>query len=514
VSLARIPYKPDGEVLRDFMRSDAFVRLVRGPIGSGTSSACVVELFRRACQQKPGPDGIRRSRSAVIRGSFPQLKTTTAKTWLEWLPEGDFGTFNWSPPFRHMIKVNDVEWEVFFLAMDSDDHVDKLLSLELTTAWINEGRQIPKSIVDALTGRLRRYPAMMNGGPTWSGLIMDTNAPSEFHWWPIMGGEVDPPDWMSKEDKLTLVTPENWEFFIQPGAMLEQFDSSGNICGYKISESAENINNLHEDYYPTLISGKTKAWIDVYVLNKLGTAADGRPVYPHFNKLMHVASEPIPYKKDEIVYTGIDFGLTPAAVFAQHMNGIWYILDELVGNNMGAKQFAVPLKSRLLEFKECRTTEIYGDPAGTHQAESDKSTPFKMLRAGGVIARPAPTNDIELRVGTVANMFDTLHEGGPVIVISPKCKILIAGLEGEYQYKKRPNTIDEYEDKPDKNRWSHVQDALQYLLMGAGEGKVLMHKTAQPTEAQVIKRQSGIFGRRGLRRPRDNDRGSALSRRF
>ena len=495
MSLAQTKYKPGGAVLRDFMTCNDFVRGIRGPIGSGTSTACVVELFRRAAAQEPGPDGIRRSRSVVIRNTFPMLKTTTIKTWLDWLPERDFGRFNHSPPFHQTIKINDIEWEVFFLAMDHEDHVEKLLSLELTTAWINEARQVPKAIVDALTGRLRRYPAMKDGGPTWSGLIMDTNAPSEHHWWPVMSGEVPPPDWLTREERLMLIKPENWEFFIQPPALNETLDNEGNVIGYNLYEGAENIANLDPKYYPELISGKLKSWIDVYVMNRLGSAADGKPVYPEYTQRLHLAKEPLSYHPGSDIYVGIDFGLTPAAVFAQRLNSRWFILDELVRTDMGAKQFAIPLKEKLDSYENCKAI-IFGDPAGDHRAQTDTRTPFELLKAGGVNAKPAPTNDPTLRIDSVAEMLSSLIEGSPRMVISPTCNVLKGGFSGEYCYAKKPGTMDQYDDRPLKNRFSHVHDALQYLIIGAGEGKQLMrgHKEAQPT--QILRKQSGIWKRR------------------
>ena len=55
-------YKPDGERLKSFMRDDTFFRGVRGPVGSGKSVGCCVEVFRRALEQKKAPDGKRKSR--------------------------------------------------------------------------------------------------------------------------------------------------------------------------------------------------------------------------------------------------------------------------------------------------------------------------------------------------------------------------------------------------------------------------------------------------------------------
>ena len=151
-------YKPDGEVLKSFMKDETFFRGIRGPVGSGKSVGCCVEVFRRALQQKKAPDGIRKSRWAIIRNTNPQLRTTTIKTWLDWFPETDWGKFTWSVPYTHHIKKGDIDLEVIFLALDRPEDVKKLLSLELTGIWINEAREIPKSIIDACTMRVGRYP--------------------------------------------------------------------------------------------------------------------------------------------------------------------------------------------------------------------------------------------------------------------------------------------------------------------------------------------------------------------
>ncbi len=52
--------------LTAFHRSDAFVRGVRGPVGSGKSTGMSWEIMRRAREQKPAPDGKRKSRWATI----------------------------------------------------------------------------------------------------------------------------------------------------------------------------------------------------------------------------------------------------------------------------------------------------------------------------------------------------------------------------------------------------------------------------------------------------------------
>ena len=75
--MAQLNYKPDGITLKNFLKNDNFFRGVRGPVGSGKSVACCIEIFKRALQQKPNHEGKRKSRWAVIRNTNPILKTTT-----------------------------------------------------------------------------------------------------------------------------------------------------------------------------------------------------------------------------------------------------------------------------------------------------------------------------------------------------------------------------------------------------------------------------------------------------
>ena len=82
----RIRYEAEPTAKR-FHASRAFVRGLRGPIGSGKSVACVAELLRLAVQQAPDAQGIRPSRWAIVRNTYPELRTTTIKTFVDWIPE-------------------------------------------------------------------------------------------------------------------------------------------------------------------------------------------------------------------------------------------------------------------------------------------------------------------------------------------------------------------------------------------------------------------------------------------
>ncbi len=490
--MASLNYKPDGDTIKQFMKDQSFFRGLRGPVGSGKSVSCCIEILRRALEQKVGEDGKRKSRWAVIRNTNPQLKTTTIKTWLDWFPEDEWGKFAWSVPYTHHIKKGELDLEVIFLALDRPEDVKKLLSLELTGVWINEAREIPKSIIDATTMRVGRYPSMRDGGPSWYGVIADTNPPDTDHWWSILAGESVMPDYITKQEAKMLVKPDNWIFYNQPPAMLEIKDKEGHLDRYEDNKDRENGKNLTHAYYSNIIRGKTKSWIDVYVLNKLGQIEDGKPVYEMFRRDVHVAKSDVAIMKDTSIYVGIDFGLTPACVFGQRVRGRWLIIDELVAEDMGILRFSDLMKQKMAEYLP-RNFVIFGDPAGDYRAQTDESTPFQILRGRGISARPAPSNDVMLRLESVNVTLSRMVDGESGILIDPKCINIIKGFDGGYNYRRMQVSGERYEDKPNKNRFSHIHDALQYMLLGAGEGRKLTIGS-KTSKVVVAKRNFDVFG--------------------
>jgi hypothetical protein len=60
----------DVPTIRRFALDNTRIRCLMGPFGSGKSSGCVMEDIRRAHEQTPGPDGIRRTRSVVVRNCY------------------------------------------------------------------------------------------------------------------------------------------------------------------------------------------------------------------------------------------------------------------------------------------------------------------------------------------------------------------------------------------------------------------------------------------------------------
>lgn len=445
--------------LARFHNSRAFVRGVRGPIGSGKSVACCWEIFRKGLEIQPDPYGKRKSRWAVIRNTYPELKTTTIKTWTEWFQ--GLGKMNWSTPPTFWLKQDledgtHLEIEVMFLAMDNEQHTKKLLSLELTGVWLNEARELPLSVIVNAMSRVGRYPKKTENQkvPNWNGVIMDTNSPSEFHWW---------------YDRAEVNTPKNWEFFDQPPAVLKVNGA------YKVNPAAENLRNIPKGqaYYEDMLSGNTVDFIDVMLCCLYKSLFTGKKVYEDYNDNLHVSNDPLIVDEERELVLSFDFGLTPACVVAQETAaGQLRVLAEYVSENMGLTQFLenMVLPDLNRRFRNCKKVVATGDPAGVQrsQANSEDSC-AAVLERHGLKFTPCTTNDFEPRRRAVLDRLNRFACGAVAYILDPSCIMLRQGFNGGYQFKLLSTRLstgeNQYSLEPEKNMFSHIHDANQYMAM-------------------------------------------------
>lgn len=469
-----IKYQPPGPVATAFHQSDAFVRGLMGPVGSGKSSSCCVEIVGRAIRQKPSPDGVRRSRWLIIRNTYPELKSTTIKTWETWFPS-NVAPIKWDTPITSTMRISDIgdgtsmELEVLFMALDRPTETGKLRSLELTGAWINEASEIPKEIFDMVTQRVGRYPSKLLGGPSWTGIILDTNPCDDDHWYYKL----------AEEER-----PDTWEFFRQPGGLYKEGEE------FKPNPEAENILNLPDghNYYLRQIPSKTDDWINVFLLGNYGSTRDGKPVYPEYNDKVHALDKNVEAERGLPIVLGWDFGLTPACVIMQvSARGKIIILDELISEDMGIRQFANEIvKPHLVNNYGGFTWYSAGDPAGNIRAQTDERTCLQELLEAGIATEPAPTNDFIPRREAVAFFLTKMADGQPAFALNPRCTNLRKGFLGRYKYERlKVSGAARYKDRPVKDMSSHIQDALQYACLRVRSG--LTPAKARPTVKKSAK---------------------------
>jgi len=463
-----ISYTPPGPVAASLHEDDDFVRGILGPIGSGKSSSCCWEIIYRALKHTPDRWGRRRSRWAVIRNSYPELKNTTIKTWMEWFERA--GKMRWDTPPTFNMKIQSLgdgtslDLEVIFLALDRPEEVGKLKSFELTGGWINEAVEVPKEILDVLTGRVSRFPPkrdyhemLINGAlfdakdkesppPYWTGVIMDTNPPDDDHWWYKLAEEE---------------TPENHKFYRQPGGLIEV---DGQYVPNKLAENVQNIAGGYL-YYLRQMAGKTKDYIKVFLCAQYGSSMSGKPVYAEWDEKVHLSKENLVPIQGKPILLAFDYGLTPACIAGQlDSKGRLLVLREWCGYDMGIRQFynEIVKPDIFNEWKGFRF-EATGDPAGTQRAQTDERSCMEELASLGMAVEAAITNDFLPRRDAVA-FFLTRVNG---FIIDPRCSMLRKGFNGGYRYDRVQisGAAARFKDRPAKDKFSHPHDALQYLAL-------------------------------------------------
>src|SRR6185437_4262604 len=99
------------------------------------------------------------------------------------------------------------------------------------------------TIIEALQGRVTRYPAMKDGGASWCGIIMDTNPPDTDSKWYKFFEEQDHSEAIAEMAKVVpgFTADKYARIFKQPSGL---------------APNAENIPNLRPGYYQQLAIGK------------------------------------------------------------------------------------------------------------------------------------------------------------------------------------------------------------------------------------------------------------------
>ena len=462
------------DVLDQYLWDRSRCSFIMGPLGSGKTYASIVRLLILMQEQEPNAQGVRPTRFVAVRNTYPDLTTTTIKDFQEiFTPE--LGTMKMGsaepPTYRvsaHLADGTSIKSEVIFLALDRAEAVKKLRGIQATGFWLNEAKELEKPIIDMADLRHGRYPSEAAGGVTctWHGMFGDTNAPDEDSWYFKMAEQVQ---------------PKEWSFLRQPGGLFPTGNKKADGTEVFIPNSeAENLPHLPEGYYDRGQAGKADDWIRVNLCNEYGFLVDGRPVHPEYVDSKHCATEEIEYDPALPLLLGIDFGRTPAACAVQFLPqwGRYVAIDEFVSEDMSQQLFAPELRVWLNDrFKvtvEGLSKKVRGwsDPAGEAKGQATEDTPRQILIANGIPVLPAPSNSPTLRRVAIANPARRLcMDGMPAFQISPRCRMLRKGLMGGFCYRKlKVPGADRFHEVPDKNIYSHIVEACEYVLLGEGEG--------------------------------------------
>ena len=448
------------KTLASFMKSGMFGRIAAGPVGSGKTTACIMELLRKAIAQAKAPsDGLRYTRFAVVRQTLKQLKDTVLKDCDTWLGANGLGSWKVSEGVYH-VNFDDVRSEWVFIPLEDSTDQARLLSMQLTAAWLSECIEMNLNVLGPISGRLGRYPSGAKGNPSWYGMVADTNMPTEMSdWWQFMEN-----------------LPNDWAKFIQPSGMspeaenlewLTQNDQTVKLPPNHIVRLAQG-----RKYYERLVEmyGENSDWVKRYVYAQYGDDPSGAAVFKNtFRSDFHIAQDTqlIPGYP---LLLGQDFGRNPWTIICQsdHM-GRLLVHKEVRADNVGLEKHLlenlrpVLMSDKYIGYK----LMMVGDPAGVAKSTHSEESSFDLLKRLGFPALPAPTNDIEPRLRAVESLLGRQAQGGAALLISRTgCPHLCRAMAGGYRFTAlKTGALRAIPDKSDKEGFSHVADCLQYVAL-------------------------------------------------
>ena len=466
------------------------VQTIRGPVGSGKTTTTMVKLLQMAMEQPPNDKGIRPTRWFIIRRTYEDLRKTAYADWCDqWRPLQHFRHTTASPMMdRFRFGLDDdttVEAEFVFLALDTEDDVERFRGGNFTGGWCNEAKQLRLSHLETAVSRRKRYPSIPLGGVIVNQkiavVLCDTNATTDEHW--LHKREVSPPN--------------RWKFYIQPpGAYKDRIEDQNEP--WKVNREAENFQNLAPGYYEDLIGTYSNDRIRADLANIATHIQEGRAVYPEYLDTTHCTDQ-CKGDMDLPLIIGADGGLTPAVVFCQlSKRGQLRQIDELVADDVlapkgiGVYQFWRDYVKPHIQanYANYSVGAAWFDPTGGNRGEGEGKSSIGFLNDDhrfvddatgkvdspldlGFLVEPAVTNDPTKRLQAVKGYLTRMIDGFPAFLIHPRCKVTRRGFNGQYHFRKVQVTGPErFHEKPDKNETSHPHDSLQYAALAAAGGFV------------------------------------------
>lgn len=431
-----ISYKPGPVATLMHQDTKSRAKLLLGPFGTGKSTSGAWDIIDFMSDRVMPVNGIKKSRFAVIRNTFPQLQQTTIKTYLDWFPPMIFGKYN-AVKHEYVITFDNKEIEIIFKALDSPQDVRDLLSLEITGAHVDEARELHEDVFDGVLGRMGRYPslrglsaqnkAMMFSSPPQ--IILTTNYSSTEHWL--------------------------YRRFVE-----------NRIDGYALYRQTqdENRSNLRPGYYEDLAKDYASRpdLLRTLVYGEWGITVKGKEVYPEFRRELHVSNEKLKPDNSMVLRGWDNTGLHPACIVTQlSPTGQWRILKEFVGNDIGITDFGeMVLMWCNQTFGANAKYRDVADPAGRARDTSKMSPALYLKKMGIELENGIQT--FKVRREAVAGRLSKLINGEPALIIDPSCTRLINGFDGGYAYPEIGNS-GVYRNEPRKDGFSDIQDSAQYL---------------------------------------------------
>lgn len=505
-------FEPPGPVAARYIKSRGPIDLIMGPAGSGkTFGSCIKGPDLASSYFPVCRDGIIRVKVAALRTQYRDLARSLLSTWHNEMlfPEKHPFTVEYKGgidrPVTHRLEWETirnhsrvkVEFTMEFGAIGDANIEQFIKGYEVSAAYLNEADLFDRRALPLMWQRTGRYPPVsMIDDVEMDRVVTPYRKKLQALGVPIDDtetllprvayGDFNPPDIDNYlyEDCVEKPNPL-YNFFKQPGGL---------------TAHAENRSGKPRSSYElearTMDAHDKRRFVD----GEFGYTREGDPIYPQFALDLHVADQWLKPVENLPILLGFDLGGSPACVVAQPMpDGQLRLLREICCEP-GAGPVTIGRLTRDLLLTEFRGNAIAGawiDPSGFYGADRQSG----QLAAAEIVAQmlglniqPGPSQEPGFRIEGVRWFLEGLIDGRtPRLLVDPRCKTIIGGFVAHYMLTKQASSGSTNLLVPVKNRYSHIHDAIQYLVTGwRGRSGIINQASALGLGGNVARMQPRV----------------------
>lgn len=403
-----------------FHKDPAKYKMWGGGYGSAKTSTCGAEFVDLALRT---PNGV----GLVGATTYPQLERTSKKQIIDMLPKAFIERMDKKENVMTLING----YEIMFRSFDDEQ---KLRSLNLCHAWIEEANGTSYSIFTQLQTRLRHHATNRHC------IIMSTNPDG---------------NWVRTEILMKANT-----IYGAREKYHRSFKDKNKDISVHIARTDQNT-YLPDGYIDSVKIGKPEWWVSKYLEGSFNMSEGA--VYPNFrNAIVEIAPEEIRRnvrtKGWQVIGAG-DFGLVDDTVLLlgaiDPASGTVYLYDEYVANKFAVPHHAREMKKRMDHIPQGGLMKLMGDPSGARRGIADRRSIFDHYMEYGIFFQKAD-NRIDAGIMKVYSYL----EMGKLKVLSSLAKTIDEHLK--YQYK--ATELGESADEKPIDKDNHTVDSLRYMV--------------------------------------------------
>lgn len=509
-------YRYPGPIAERYVKSMGPIDLIRGPWGSGKTVASIYKMVRHSAVDFPVcKDGVVHVRWAAVRDTYREMAKTALASWLEAFPKSgpftaegkDAYSGGQDRPVTHILewdvirkwwigkgqwenRLTPVRMEMQFGAIGEQNLDSFFKGYEISGGWLNECDLIHKDAPGKLYGRTGRYPPeaeMMEWEGERLGWVTDPDSGRQSINVPrIVCGDFNPPDETNWTYEREIEAPEKspgYNFFSQPSGLSPQAENRIGKARHKYEEEERQFGGPDAPDSRRNVHGMYAA------------KASGAVIFGRFNLMKNRADTSLPIVRELPYYMGMDAGGRPACGIGQFMpTGQFRMQREICskpGEVTGPSRFAENVMEVLLrDYAGMRCAGAWADPSswyGADKVRGELAWVETVQLALQQSIMPTATNDLGSRFEAVNWYLADIDANTPRLLIDPSCKWTIRGFVSQYQLTKSSTEGKTDADEVDKNPYSHIMEAWQYLLYGyRGPGAVKKEAASLGRASNVV----------------------------